>query len=279
MKGAGYRIHRETGTPNDLHIFTVSGSGLVRVGSDEFWTEPGEWTVWPEGTPHDYGRPVPRPTSKVPGRSARHWEQLWFHVKARPHWSDYLKSAQATVTGKHRLYRYLPDQRAPGVTDELLAMARRLERSFKYYEASTAVHFHQLEGMLLRLSEGSSIAEIPLPPGPDPRIDRAIIYAQKNLAQRFTVKEWADFVGLSESRFGHLFTAQVGETPVEHLERLRLERAWRLLLQTNLKVGEIASICGYANIHYFSNRFTAYYGVRPSSVRSGNSQPGSVAFP
>lgn len=249
----------------------MSGSGLVRVGSDEFWTEPGEWTVWPEGTPHLYGRPVAKPTAKVPGKSARSWEQLWFHVKARPHWSDYFQSAQATVAGEHRLYRFLPEHRAVGLTEQILQTAKQLQRSFTYSEASTAVHFHRFEGLLIQLSEGTAIGELPLVPRSDARIGRALIYAQKNLAQRFTVGDWAQFVGLSESRFSHLFAAQLGETPVEHLERLRLERAWRLLVQTGLKVGEIASQCGYANIHYFSNRFVAHFGVRPSAVRAGAS--------
>lgn len=249
------------------------------MGKDEFWTEPGEWTIWPEGTPHDYGRPIAKPNSKVPGKSARHWEQLWCHVKTRPHWSEYLQSAMPTSAGEHQIYRFLPDQRVVGVTEEILTLARQLVRSFTYFEASTAVHFHRLEGILLRLSEGSALPEKPVVSRSDPRIGRALIYAQKNLSQRFTVGEWAQFVGLSESRFSHLFTEQMNETPVEHLERLRLERAYRLLVQTNLKIGEVASQCGYANIHYFSNRFAQYYGVRPSAVRSGSAGERLMSLP
>jgi transcriptional regulator GlxA family with amidase domain len=51
-------------------------------------------------------------------------------------------------------------------------------------------------------------------------------------------------VHLSERQFSRVFKAEVGVTPSEHVEGLRLEAACRLLETTGHAVDHIARICG-----------------------------------
>ena len=50
-------------------------------------------------------------------------------------------------------------------------------------------------------------------------------------------------------------------------EKMRMEEASRLLLNTDMSVGEVADTCGFDNIYGFSRSFTRAIGVSPSVFR------------
>ena len=61
-----------------------------------------------------------------------------------------------------------------------------------------------------------------------------------------------------------------GETFINILIRKRMEAARELLLQTPLKVQEVARRCGYVDQHYFSYCFKKYCGTSPNALRRQN---------
>jgi two-component system response regulator YesN len=77
----------------------------------------------------------------------------------------------------------------------------------------------------------------------------------------------ADHVGLSASYFSSIFSHGVGETFVEYLTKLRIERAKELLRTTNMYLYEIAEAVGYNDPHYFSTAFKRVAGHSPSDYR------------
>lgn len=58
-----------------------------------------------------------------------------------------------------------------------------------------------------------------------------------------------------------------GESFVDALTRIRLEKANTMLRQTNMKIREISEQCGYANQQYFSYSFKKYFNKSPNAVR------------
>jgi AraC family transcriptional regulator of arabinose operon len=74
-------------------------------------------------------------------------------------------------------------------------------------------------------------------------------------------------VHLSTSRFAHVFRGVTGESPMQYVERLRLEQAEQLLLRTDLTIKEIAIRSGFVDAAYFSTRFRRRYGRAPSVWR------------
>ena len=60
---------------------------------------------------------------------------------------------------------------------------------------------------------------------------------------------------------------ETGETFINILIRKRMEAARELLLNTDLKIQEIARRCGYSDQHYFSYCFKKYCGVSPNALR------------
>lgn len=67
--------------------------------------------------------------------------------------------------------------------------------------------------------------------------------------------------------------SECGSTVNEWIQKLRIQEAIRLLLETNMKVYEIASEVGYATVDYFFAIFRGKMGISPEQYRIQNRQP------
>lgn len=92
-------------------------------------------------------------------------------------------------------------------------------------------------------------------------------YLQKNMHRKLSLKEVADAVYLSSNGLIHHCKNKLGLTPMEYLNRLRIERAETLLCSSNQSVAQIARLCGFENPYYFSNVFKKLRGLSPSAWR------------
>jgi len=104
-----------------------------------------------------------------------------------------------------------------------------------------------------------------------PPLDERVIRVQElieaQFAQPLTPKLMAGHAHISPSRLTHLFRAQAGQALMAFLERRRMKEAVRLLLATNLRIGEIASTVGYVNPYHFCVRFKKQTGLAPRDYR------------
>lgn len=101
----------------------------------------------------------------------------------------------------------------------------------------------------------------------DIRVLSVIKFMQNNLEKRLALKEMAHLVGLSDSRFRHLFTAETGMSPRACLRKLRLCRAKLLLEEDLLTIDQIALGVGWQHRSHFERRFKQLYGTTPAQYR------------
>src|SRR5580704_8799736 len=99
------------------------------------------------------------------------------------------------------------------------------------------------------------------------RIDRVIDYLRGNLDRQVKLKELARVACLSEFHFHRIFGAVSGETLNNFTNRLRLEKATRLLRYSDQSVTDIALDCGFSSSATFSRAFRSGYGTSPSQFR------------
>jgi len=75
----------------------------------------------------------------------------------------------------------------------------------------------------------------------------------------------------------------LGRSMAEEIARLRLERAVRLLVESNERIKQLASNCGFNSVNHFNRVFLQRYGIAPleyrrrhraSSARHGSSGTG-----
>jgi AraC-like DNA-binding protein/ligand-binding sensor protein len=90
----------------------------------------------------------------------------------------------------------------------------------------------------------------------------------ENYTRKISLKEIADVAGLSPPYFSTIFKEEMGENLSKYLNRLRVEKASRLLLETDLSLSEIAACCCFEDQSWFSKIFKAYTGISPGKYRN-----------
>lgn len=112
-----------------------------------------------------------------------------------------------------------------------------------------------------------------MPPRPSTLDDyeRRILKAQQALADRLdddvTPAELAAAAHFSVHHFHRIFRARLGETVMQHVRRLRLERAARRIKTSSTGLLEIAIEAGYDSHEAFTRAFADRFCITPSEYR------------
>jgi transcriptional regulator GlxA family with amidase domain len=109
----------------------------------------------------------------------------------------------------------------------------------------------------------------------DKRIQIAIALMGEELSRETSNRQLAHAVGLSPSRFQHLFKSETGVTPICYLRQLRLERAKWLLETSLLRVKQVMTRVGIKDKSHFTREFKRAYGVTPTKLRAMHSPAGA----
>jgi AraC family transcriptional regulator len=99
------------------------------------------------------------------------------------------------------------------------------------------------------------------------RINRVIDHLRANLDRQVKLEELARVACFSEFHFHRIFGAVSGETLNNFTNRLRLEKAARLLRYTDRSLTDIALACGFSSSATFSRAFRSGYDTSPSRFR------------
>lgn len=102
------------------------------------------------------------------------------------------------------------------------------------------------------------------------KLKSILLYMDQNYSNPITIKEMAQYCCFSESYFMKFFKHQTGCSFIQYLTNYRLELSSRLLIETNLKITDIALKVGYDNIPYFIRSFHKKYHITPSAYRKNN---------
>ena len=98
-------------------------------------------------------------------------------------------------------------------------------------------------------------------------VKRAIGYIKSRMSEPLTVDEIADHVKVSKYYFCREFHKETGYTVVKFINNLRCREAEKLLRGGEHTVGEIARMCGFENLSYFTRTFKSVVGCTPSELR------------
>lgn len=98
--------------------------------------------------------------------------------------------------------------------------------------------------------------------------DRIIQFLNKNYADNNISLVWAaDELGLNSTYLSYFFKEQVGETFINYITRLRIEKSKRILEDTSMTLQEIAEKIGYTNSGVFIKAFKKLEGCTPGKYR------------
>ncbi len=102
----------------------------------------------------------------------------------------------------------------------------------------------------------------------DKRIEEIVNFIHTNYSDNITLDILACKSGYSKSRFMSIFKSVTGYSPMQYLNKTRLNLAANLLLSSELSVREIAVSCGFNDPLYFSRAFHKKYNCSPSEYAS-----------
>jgi two-component system response regulator YesN len=88
--------------------------------------------------------------------------------------------------------------------------------------------------------------------------------------QDISLHSVASIVHVSPNHFSTIFSQETGETFIEYLTRVRINKSKDLLLTTTLRSTDIAYDVGFGDPHYFSYIFKKHTGISPREFRTGS---------
>lgn len=159
----------------------------------------------------------------------------------------------------------------------------RLEGLEKGADAYLAKPFNRKElniriGKLLELRKNlqlhySSIINHPSGPGEVRNGEDAFLWSVRNTIEEhideenFGIAELCRAIGVSRTQLHRKIKALTNVSTSHYLRAIRMERAKKLLLETDLNVSQVSYEVGFSDPKYFSSKFREHFGQRPSDVR------------
>jgi YesN/AraC family two-component response regulator len=101
-------------------------------------------------------------------------------------------------------------------------------------------------------------------------VEMIIAYVNKHFREDISLQMLADRVHFSANYLSAQMKKRVGKTYIEYILSLRLKEACRLLLNSDLKVKDIAQKSGFNDTSYFNRIFRRYYVISPEQYRKAH---------
>ncbi len=93
-------------------------------------------------------------------------------------------------------------------------------------------------------------------------------YIRENISQALSVSKLCDVFGLTKTRLYEISEYSYGEGIAEHIRKLRVAKAKKLMEETEKKISEIAEECGIPDYNYFTKIFKRMnQGITPREYR------------
>lgn len=103
-------------------------------------------------------------------------------------------------------------------------------------------------------------------------LQRSLIYIFEHLANDIHLAEVAALAGMSESAFSRFFKKNTGNSFTDHVNKLRIWQACKLLAETDMPITDICFEVGYLNISNFNRTFLRQHRMTPSAYRKLTNQ-------
>ena len=101
----------------------------------------------------------------------------------------------------------------------------------------------------------------------DERMKRVLRHIHEHISDEIDVKELADVASVTKTYFIRLFKQEFGLSPIQYINRKKVERAQLLLFTTDSSVKEVAYKLGFSDHSYFIRLFRKVAGITPQEYR------------
>ena len=236
-------------TPDyDKFYLIEDGEGWLRIDGREYWPKPGQLCFMPAGVVQSY--------STISGNT---FTKYWCHFTAKvgdinlfdmvdvPCFVDAGNDMERLTTLFRKL---LGAMDGSGLSASLTSRSALLELIAYYLDKAGAGS--------LRFKHISSLH----------KLNTALTYIDSHIDRDVSAVELARQLHYHPNYFTRMFRKYTGMAPTQYINKTKLEKAKILLNTTDMRVTEVASATGFADIYYFSKCFKKYSGFSPSDYRA-----------
>ena len=105
------------------------------------------------------------------------------------------------------------------------------------------------------------------------RLQRIMDYVNQNSHKKITLKEIAKREHLNYYYLSHFIKGKIGMSFQEYLNTVRLDKAVKMLITTDMSIIDISNTSGFPNVNSFNNLFKETYNSTPSEFRKNWNYP------
>ncbi len=241
----GHYISREY-LEEYIMIYCYSGVGYVKIGGNTWKVSSGDIVFCIDKIPHEYYSDKDEP-----------WSILWAHFKGESV-REFLGLAGINLASPT-----IHVGITPKISNIFHEIFNYLERGYNLYSVIyTSTLLQQIFSTILIIKMNKKINA-----GFDITIQKVIEYMNENIKKALTLEELSKFAGVSKFGFVRRFKSQVGYSPIEYYNRLKIQKACEMIKLTNMNISEISGALGYGNPYYFSNAFKKIIGCSPKDYK------------
>ncbi len=114
--------------------------------------------------------------------------------------------------------------------------------------------------------------DLVLPSSPDDEwsrsVQRVVEHCRTHLDSALTLDELARVAGCSRSQLGRRVKRVLGVSPTQHVLRVRVEAATRMLAESDMPIVDVAGRCGFYDQSDFTKRFARLTNRTPAQFRT-----------
>ena len=120
----------------------------------------------------------------------------------------------------------------------------------------------------LRSDKGRVLYDLTQHQTPYASVSRALERIHRDYRETLNVEDLARDSAMSVSSFHRVFKRVTGDSPLQYIKKIRLEKAKGLLVQQDARVNAVAFEVGYESPSQFSREFKRYFKVAPSEAHT-----------
>ncbi|MFY0598098.1 MAG: AraC family transcriptional regulator [Cyclobacteriaceae bacterium] len=235
----------------------LEGSGMRYVGNHVESFQEGELVLLGAGLPHCW-----RMSKRAESQRARSFIIQW-SGDIFPYIPEF-QAIRSLFNRAQRGIRFRNEDVAE--LENLYSEMMRLEEPMERYLSFTRVLNH-----LALLDKPTYLA------GESYRIDTsdqmrdrlALIhqYLSDHFQNKIRLEDMADLLGMTRESFSRFFSKAMQKPFFSFLNEYRVNRASRMLMETDMQIAEIAYKCGYESLPFFYKQFKKFKNYSPVSFR------------
>ena len=245
-------------------FYVVEGEAILHLPKEEVRLKPKHMYIIPAYTIHSY---------ECHGMFRLYYLHMYEGLKKEMNLQETyeLPTEVAAGNGVEELFEYLskqqPDARLPEPDPKSYDTSAQTSDYVERYRNMALWEKMELRGAMLMIMSHFIREAKPRIWTSDERMKRVLKHIHEHIVDEITIEDLANVACITKTYFIRLFKQEFGLSPVQYINRKKVERAQLLLFTTDKSVKEVAYMLGINDHSYFIRLFRKVAGITPQDYR------------